>query len=128
MPVETLFRPLLADLATTACRCSTALRVAGNVTTTRGTAKYRNTGGRFDSWLRYATDGGKITCWISGRAKAPSPREFRKVFVGYVDGYPEIDADSMTVAFRGRERLLERRLARQFNGDLGTESGVDLGD
>ena len=125
VPAETLFRPLLADPGDYRMQVFNGSRVAGNVTTTRGTAKYRNTGGRFDSWLRYATDGGKITCWFGPREGA-FPREFRKVFVGYVDGYPEIDADSMTVAFRGRERLLERRLARQFNGDLGTESGVDL--
>lgn len=125
VPAETLFRPLLADPGDYRMQVFNGSRVAGNVTTTRGTAKYRNSGGRFDSWRRYATDGGRITCWFGPREGA-FPAEFRKVFVGYVDGYPEVDANGMTLAFRGRERLLERRLARQFTDDLGTENGVDL--
>lgn len=124
-PAETLFRPLLADPGDYRTQVFGGSRVAGAVTTTRGTAKYRNAAGRFDSWRRYATDGGRITCWFGPREGA-FPSEFRKVFIGYVDGYPDVDADSMTLQFRGRERLLERRIARQFTHDLGTENGVDL--
>lgn len=124
-PADTLFRPLLADPGDYRTQVFNGTRLAGAATTTRGSARYRNTGGRFDSWRRYATDGGRITCWFGPRLGA-FPSEFRKVFVGYVDGYPELDADGMTLQFRGRERLLERRLARAFGGDLGTENGVDL--
>lgn len=124
-PAATLFRPLLADPGDYRTQVFNGSRLAGAVTTTRGSARYRNTGGRFDSWRRYATDGGRITCWFGPRLGA-FPAEFRKVFVGYVDGYPELDADTMTLQFRGRERLLERRPARAFTGDLGTENGVDL--
>lgn len=124
-PADTLFRPLLADPGDYRTQVFNGSRLAGAVTTTRGSARYRNTGGRFDSWRRYATDGGRITCWFGPRLGA-FPAEFRKVFVGYIDGYPELDADTMTLQFRGRERLLERRLARAFTGDLGTENGVDL--
>lgn len=124
-PPDTLFRPLLADPGDYRAQLFAGARQVGVVTTTRGSAKYRNTGGRFDAWRRYATDGGRITCWFGPREGA-FPAEFRKVFVGYIDGYSDLDADTMTLAFRGRERLLERRIARQFSGDLGASNGVEL--
>lgn len=124
VPAETLFRPLLRDPGDYRMQAFGGSRVPG-VVTTRGSARYNNSGGRFDSWRRYATDGGRITCYWGPREGA-FPSEFRRVFIGYVVGYPEVDANDMALQFGGREQRLENRLARLFNGDLGTENGVDL--
>lgn len=108
-------------------------RTAGLVTPTWGSVSYKNAGSSdgetvpyFDPWIEYATDGAKMTCWWGPREGA-FPAEFRKVFIAYVDGYPDVSGDVMTLRLRGREKLFDRKLTTLgFDDSLGTENGVDL--
>lgn len=126
-PPQQTFRELISDPGDYQMRVfAGGSRSSGFVATTRGGVTYSNANGAWDAWADYATDGGRVTCWF-GPYGGAFPAEFRKVFVAYVDGYPEITGKTMRLNLRGREKLLERRMITAgFTDALGSENGVDL--
>lgn len=126
-PPQQTFRELISDPGDYQMRVfAGGSRSSGFVATTRGGVTYSNASGAWDAWADYATDGGRVTCWF-GPYGGAFPAEFRKVFVAYVDGYPEINGKTMRLNLRGREKLLDRRMITTgFTDELGSENGVDL--
>lgn len=126
-PPQQTFRELITEPGDYQMRVfAGGSRVSGFVATTRGGVAYSNTDGAWDAWADYATDGGRVTCWFGPHGGA-FPAEFRKVFVAYVDGYPELTDKVMRLSLRGREKLLDRKLVTAgFADALGSENGVDL--
>lgn len=124
-PASQTLRELIDDPGTYRRQVFNGSRVAGVVAPSWGQVSYLNDG-FFDDWLEYATDGGKLTCYI-GPFGGAFPSEFRRVFVAYVDGYPSITAARMTLAIRGREKLFDRKVVTLgFTNDLGSSGSVLL--
>lgn len=126
VPADERFREVIVDPGDYQWSVFGNGRVPGLVTPAWGSVAYGNTDDYFGSWALYTTDGAKLTCWFGPRAGA-FPAEFRKVFIAYIDGYPEVDDRFMRLKLRGREKLFERPLvALGFTDALGSEGGIDL--
>ena len=123
---QTTLRELVVDPGTIKRQVFTGSRSGGVVAPTWGQIELKNTGGDFDSWLDYSTDGGKVTCWY-GPYGGVFPAEFRKVYIAYIDGSPNIDSKTARFAIRGREKLFDRQVVKRgFNGDSGSVGGIPL--
>lgn len=104
----TTFRELVNDPGTVKRQVSSG-RTAGFVAPTWGGAEFNNTEGQFDAWLEYVTDGGKVTCRY-GPLGGAYPEEYRTVYIAYIDGYPQFDARTMRLSYRGRERAFDSKV------------------
>ena len=133
IPAKTRFRALIEGPGDYRWSLLGGGRVPGLIVPSWGTVQYKNAGSHdgttapyLDEWAEYITDGARLTCYWGPRVGA-FPAEFRKVFIAYGDGYPEVDDELVTVRLRGRERLFDRRLITAgFSDALGSENGVDL--
>jgi len=123
----TTFRELVNDPGTVKRQVSSG-RTAGFVAPTWGGAEFNNTEGQFDAWLEYVTDGGKVTCRY-GPLGGAYPEEYRTVYIAYIDGYPQFDARTMRLSYRGRERAFDSKVVTDAFVPTVTNmyNGVDLG-
>jgi hypothetical protein len=130
-PANTLFEEVIRDPGEYRAAVFSGSRQPGVVSVTRGGVVYGNPPdssgiGRFDAWVDYATDGGKLTCWMMP-PRGAFPADAVELYVAYVDGYPELTGSTMRLQLRGRERLLDRPVVTaNFDPDLGAIGGVSL--
>lgn len=129
VPADTLFDGVIAKGAAGSYRLqafSGQGREAGAVSTSTGNLTVVNVDGVFDDWLQYLTDGSRVTCYL-GKHGDPFPAAWRKVFITYVDGFPEFDRERMVLQFRNRDRLFDKDVVTlRFTDDSGSFATIDL--
>ncbi|MBL8361412.1 MAG: hypothetical protein JNN18_13045 [Rubrivivax sp.] len=128
-PADQTFEPVLAKGAAGSYRMqlfSGTAREAGVVAASGGQFALMNADGEYDEWVQYLTDGSRVTCYL-GKHGDPFPAAWRKVFVSYIDGFPIIDRERMTLRLRGRERLFERDCQPLgYTGSTGSVGSITL--